>query len=125
MSWDAHLAKLNAAVKCHAALHGTDGVQWAGHAQLALPADEVKYIIAGFANPNSLFASGPKVLTVKHMATRADDHLIILKHGTDGLVAVKTAKTVIFCKFSENDVTPANANIATQNFGEYMKGIGY
>ncbi len=125
MSWDAHLEKLTKAIVCKAGLYGLDGVQWAGHAQLNLAADEVKYIIGGFANPGGLFAAGPKIGGVKHMTTRADDSLIILKHGTDGLVAVKTGKAVVFCKFSENDATPAQANIATQNFGDYLKGLGF
>jgi len=125
MSWDAHLAKLTTAVKCHAAMFGHDGVQWAGHASLAPPGDEVKYLIAGFSNPNSLFGAGPKLLGEKFMTTRADDHLIIGKHGTHGFVALKTSKTIVICYFDEQYVTPANANIATQNFGDYLKGIGF
>lgn len=126
MSWDAHLAKLSNSVKnSHCGLFGHDGVQWAGHAALPLPAEEAKYIIGGFSNPGSLFASGPKVQGEKFMCTRGDNSLIILKHGTKGLVALKTAKCVSMCKFDESDVTPANANIAVQKFGEYLKTIGF
>jgi len=125
MSWDAHLAKLTSAVKCHAGLYGQDGVQWAGQASLTLPADELKYIIAGFANPNSLFAAGPKVSGVKFMATRSDGHLIVLKHGQDGVICKKTDKTVVICKFSEADCTPAQALIATESFADYLKSIHF
>ena len=124
-AWDAHLAKLTTAIKCNAGLYDLDGTQWAGHANLSLPADEIKYIISGFANPGQLFGNGPKVNGVKYMATRADDHLIILKHGIDGVVCKKSNKTVTICKFSENNVTPAQANIATANFADYMKSIGF
>ena len=125
-SWEAHLAsKLTNASKCSGALYGLDSVQWAGQAQVKLPADEVKYIIAGFANPGSLFAAGPKVAGTKYMTTRADDHLIVLKHGTIGAVFVKSKQAVAACLFDESKMTPAQANIATQNFSDYLKGIGF
>jgi hypothetical protein len=124
-SWEAHLTKLNSAIKCSPGLFGLDGAQWAGHAKLKLPADEVKYIISGFAKSGPLFASGPKLNGVKYMTTRADDNVIILKHGTDGVVCKKTQKTVIICKFSENDVTPAQAHIATLKFADHLKTLGY
>jgi len=59
------------------------------------------------------------------MTTRADDHLIILKHGTSGAVVVKSNQAVSFCYFNESDCTPAQANIATQNFADYLKGFNY
>jgi len=102
-----------------------DGVQWAGHQSLKASADEVKYINAGFGTPANLFASGPKLLGEKYMTTRADGNLIIGKHGTHGFVAVKSAKCFVICSFDETTVTPAQANIATQNFADYMKGLGF
>jgi len=102
-----------------------DATQWAGQASLALPADEVKYVINGFANPGTLFAAGPKVHGEKHMCTRGDASLIILKHGTHGVVACKSAKCVVVCTFDEAHYTPAQANVAVQNFSDYMKSIGF
>ena len=123
--WDTHLTKLTSAIKCNAGLYGLDGTQWGGGRTLSLSTDEVKYIISGFANPSQLFVSGPKVIGVKYMTTRADDNLIILKHGIDGVVCKKSKHTVTICKFSENNVTPAQANIATSNFADYLKSFGY
>jgi len=124
-SWEAYLTKLTSAIKCNAGLYGLDGTQWAGHANLSLPADEVKYIISGFANPGQLFASSPKVNGVKYMTMKADDNSIILKHGIDGVVCKKSKRTVTICKFSESNVTPAQANIATSNFADLMKSINF
>lgn len=123
--WDAHLAKLNAAVKCRAAMYGHDGIQWAGQSQLKLPADEIKYILQGFTNPNSLFQKGPTIEGLKYMTTRADSTLIMLKHGPQGAVFAKTPKTVVACRFDESATTPANANIAVGKFVDYLATIGY
>lgn len=124
-SWDAHLARLTSAIKCKAALFGPDSVQWAGLSQLAPPTAEVRYIVAGFAKPGSLFAAGPTLLAVKYMCTRADAKVILGKRGSDGFVACAGLGTVTLCKFSEADVTPAQALVATQNFVAYMASLGY
>lgn len=124
-SWETNLAKLTSAIKCRGALYGHDAVQWAGRSQVTAAVDEVKYLLAGFANPASLFATGPKVETLKYMATRADGTVIVLKLGPKGCVFVKTAKTMIGCLFEEANVTPANALIATQKFASYIKSLGF
>ncbi len=123
--WDPHLQRLLSSAKCQAGLYGMDGTQWAGVHSLPLPSEEVKYIIGGFASSATLFASGPKVNGVKYFATRADGELIVLKHGTDGLVASKSKQAITFCKFSEEDITPAMAVIRTTSFADYLKSIGY
>jgi hypothetical protein len=122
-SWDAHLAKLTSAVKCTAGMWGLDGVQWAGSLK-PTPA-EIRTITTNFAKPETFFASGPTINGEKFMTTRADGTLLMLKHGTHGVVFVKTAKTFVGCKFDEADTTPAQALVATQNFGDYLKSIGF
>ncbi len=123
-SWDAHLAKLNAVINCKAGMYGLDGTQWAGLAQLNLAPVEIQYIIAGFQNPGSLFAASPKLMGTKYMTTRADNNLIILKNASNGAVFVKSKQVVTAC-FFDSKITPASANVAAQNFAEYLKNIGY
>ena len=122
-SWEAHLKQLSTKVpKSKCALYGHDSTFWAGN---RFDAAEVKYIISGFGDPKILLASGPKLDGKKYMATRADDHLIVIKQGQDGALFLKTSRSVIACKFNEADITPANANIAVQAFGEQMKTLGF
>jgi profilin len=123
--WEAHLAKLSKAVKCRPALYGQDGVQWAGHAQVKATAEEIKYLVGGFKTPSVLFASGPKIEGEKYMTTRADERVVVIKHGTHGGVFIKTAKTIVACLFDEATVTPAAALVATNDFAQYMKKLGF
>lgn len=122
--WDAHLAQLIRKVpKGKCAMFGHDGTPWTSSS--SFNADEMKCLFAGFANPGSLFASSLQVDGVKFMTTRADDHLIILKHQQDGVIAIKTPKTYVVCHFNESDLTPAQANLAVQAFGDYLGSLGF
>ncbi len=128
--WDAHINQIWAApmalpAQAQAAIYDHQGTQWTTVNVPVFAAGELQYIIAGFANPGSLFAAGPKVNGVKHMATRATDDLIVLKKETNGAVFVKCKQTVVAVVFKEDHCTPAAALVAAQKFGDYLKGMGY
>ena len=123
--WDAHLAKLTSTVKVKAGIFGLDHSQWAGKSTLTLPMDELKYIILGFDKSKDILRSGVKINGTTYMATKADNKIIVLKHGRDGAVCLKTVKAVIISKFNEADATPLQVVTASENFADYLKKLGF
>jgi len=126
MSWDAHLTKLNTALpKARNYLFGLDnGAQWAG-VNKDVTNVQIKIILAAFTDPAAVRAQGPTLSDVKYMITTTTEDVIIGKKGTKGFIAAKSFKGCVLTTFDEADCTPAQANIATQNFRDYLKGIKF
>jgi profilin len=59
-----------------AAIFGLDGSKWAITAGFNVEPAEVKAIIAGFKDPNSIRASGIKAAGAKYFTLRSDDRSI-------------------------------------------------
>lgn len=124
-AWDAHLAKFASGFKGTIGIFGLKGEQWTTAKVKASP-DECAYIIKGFVEPGSLFASGPLVDKVKYMTTRSDGSLIIAKKETNWLMAMTSTNSAIVCFYIESK--QMNSGIAEKTLTkgvEYLKRIGY
>ncbi len=124
--WDAHLAKLSSTnLFTFTAMYGHNGVQWTSATSGQPTKAETDYLFSGFANQSTLFAKGPTLSGTKYMTTRAESNLIIGKKGALGFVAIKTAKTYVLVTFNEATISPNNANVKVQAFGDYLESFGY
>ncbi len=106
-----------------AMISATDGTVWASKS-LNLKAGEGAALIYLFKNPSSAISSGITVNGIRYITLTADSSSIIGKSGSGGVVLVKTGKAIIVSTYGVT-TQPATANLAVQNFANYIKSIGF
>lgn len=106
-----------------AGIFGLDGSQWVSAEGFTLAAGEVTALVSPFADPTAAFTSGITVKGVNYLCTRADDRSIYGEHGSGGVVAVKTVRTVIITVYDENARSDEVARIV-EGLADSLIGVG-
>ncbi|KAL6053572.1 profilin, required for normal timing of actin polymerization in response to thermal stress [Balamuthia mandrillaris] len=126
MSWqtyvDTNLVGTGAVTK--GAIFGLDGSQWAVSPGFQPSAAEVKALIAGFSDNNSVRTNGLTVAGTKYLTIRADDRSIYGKKGATGVTCVKTTKAVLVGLYDDK-IQPGQCANVVERLADYLIGQGY
>jgi hypothetical protein len=121
--WDPFIEELVQNVKDNrCGLFGSDRTPWTDIYEFN--ADEMKRVFAGFTDPASLHNTPLKIDGLVFVPTRTSATEIVLELATEGLIAVRTAKTFIVCRFVDTTITPTRALVAVQACAERLAAIG-
>lgn len=130
MSWQAYIdqslvgtGNIDKAVICDV----TGQTAWATSKDFSLTAAEMGAIAASFSDKSEtkgVVANGVKVNGTKYMTIESTDDSLKAKKGKEGVVAYKTAQTILIAHHPEDITTPAAYNSVVE-LGEYLKKAGY
>eukprot|EP01123_Difflugia_compressa_P010734 TRINITY_DN3_c0_g1_i4.p1 TRINITY_DN3_c0_g1~~TRINITY_DN3_c0_g1_i4.p1 ORF type:complete len:127 (-),score=35.88 TRINITY_DN3_c0_g1_i4:130-510(-) len=126
MSWQSYVDTnlVGTGLVSVAAIAGHDGSIWANTAGFNVTADEVKKLLAGFADPGPLRASGLFINGEKYLVLKADDRSIYGKKGTGGVVTVKTAQSILVGLYNEK-IQPGQCANVVEKLADYLIETGY
>ncbi|KAI9596502.1 profilin [Syncephalis fuscata] len=125
MSWNAYVDNLLATGKVNnAAIFGHNGQQWAASAGFTVSQDEINQIIAGFANPSGVQASGIRAVDTKYFALECNNASLYGKKGADGIACVKTNQTIVIGTYAA-PTAPGEATVEIEKIGDYLRNSGY
>jgi hypothetical protein len=122
-AWDPFIEDLVKNVKDNrCGLFGHDGRPWTDI--YTFDAAVMKRVFAGFTDPASLHATPLKIDGVVFLPTRTTATEIVLERATEGLIAVKTAKTFIVCRFVDTVIIPSAALVAVEACAKHLAAAG-
>jgi len=127
MSWQAYIdtSLVGTGTVNEAAIFSKDGKDsWAVSSGFKITPDEIKSIIAGFANADPLWAEGFRVNGEKYMLIRADENSVIGKKGKEGIIAVRTKQALIIAHHPEDVLTQSCTN-TVESLATYLADQGY
>merc|ERR1712141_297586 len=126
MSWQSYVDDqlLNTKMVTHAVICGHDGNIWAKSADFVVTPEELKALIAKYADTSLLAQGGITVAGKKYMYLSSTDKVIRAKKGTSGVHAVKTTQTYILCVY-EDPIVPEQAASVTEKLGDYLIQVGF
>lgn len=125
MSWQGYVDNLMGTKHMTACgIFGLDGSPWATSTGFPLSADNIKLAIAGVSDSSKL-ANGLSVGADRYILVRADQGVsIMLKKGANGVVAYKSAQSVIIAVHDDK----TKAEIVLTDIGrviDYLQRHGY
>eukprot|EP01123_Difflugia_compressa_P010733 TRINITY_DN3_c0_g1_i3.p1 TRINITY_DN3_c0_g1~~TRINITY_DN3_c0_g1_i3.p1 ORF type:complete len:127 (-),score=37.17 TRINITY_DN3_c0_g1_i3:130-510(-) len=126
MSWQSYVDTnlVGTGLVSVAAIVGHDGSVWASSNGFKVSADEAKKLLAGFADPGPLRASGLFINGEKYLVLKADDRSIYGKKGTGGVVTVKTAQSILVGLYNEK-IQPGQCANVVEKLADYLIETGY
>jgi len=126
MSWQSYVDDQLLATKAvtKAAIAGHDGTIWATSEGFAVSTEEVKVILANFAENEKLAQNGITIGGSRYIFLSSTENVIRAKKGPNGLHVMKTKQAVIVCQYEE-PVRPEQCATVTEKLGEYLITVGY
>merc|ERR1711936_357345 len=126
MSWQSYVDDQLISTKMieNAVIAGHDGNIWAASAGFPVSVDELKSLLARYANTDELAMNGVIAGGTKYMFLSATDRVVRAKKGTSGVHCIKTVQALIVCVY-EDPVVPEQAATVTEKLGEYLISVGY
>ncbi|KAF9963896.1 hypothetical protein BGZ70_007116 [Mortierella alpina] len=126
MSWqtyvDSNLVGTGKVAK--AAIFGLDGSLWATSADFKVGGEEVKNLIAGFADTDNIAAKGLYFEGVKFVLLRSSADSIYARQGANGVCCCKTAKAVIVGYYNEN-IQSGDCTVTVEGLADYLRNSGF
>merc|ERR1711936_72250 len=115
MSWQSYVDDQLISTKMikNAVIAGHDGNIWAASAGFPVSVDELKSLLARYANTDELAMNGVIVGGTKYMFLSATDRVVRAKKGTSGVHCIKTVQALIVCVY-EDPVVPEQAATVTE-----------
>ena len=126
MSWQSYVDDQLLATKqvTKAAIAGHDGTIWATSEGFSVSQEEVKAILANFADQEKLAQNGLTIAGSRYIFLSSTENVIRAKKGPNGLHVMKTKQAVIVCQYEE-PVRPEQCATVTEKLGEYLITVGY
>jgi profilin len=107
-----------------ACIAGLDGNVWAKSEEFNVLPEEIKKIVAGFADKDGVQMSGVRIGGEKFIYISSDDKLMRAKMGKRGLHIVKTKQAVVVALY-EDPVQPQQCAIVVEKLADYLISCGY
>lgn len=126
MSWQQYVDQQLLATKMvsQAVICGHDGSIWAKSEGFTPTPDELKELLAKYADTSALAQNGVKIAGTKFMYLSSSDKVVRAKKGTSGIHTIKTTKALIVCLY-EDPIVPEQAAMVTEKLGDYLISVGF
>ncbi|KAI6243944.1 Profilin [Aphelenchoides fujianensis] len=129
--WDAYITNLidsSEGIKRGAIVGLNDGAIWArsqGDAEFKATDVELRGLINGFNDINSVPAAGADLEGVHYVVPRVEENLIFGKKGRQGFFAAKTATAILIAVFEGEAAVGSAARTAVEKLAAYLQDSGY
>ncbi|ORE09358.1 Profilin/allergen [Rhizopus microsporus var. microsporus] len=126
MSWQAYVDTnlVGTGKVAQAAICGLEGGVWASSSGFQLQPSEIREIMEGFKNPDSVRANGLHIGNAKYFVIRADDKAIYIKKGNEGACIAKTGKAFLIGTYNDQ-MQPGQCNVVVEGLADYLISVGY
>lgn len=126
MSWQAYVDNLVQSQKVDKAILASragDSI-WAQSPGFSPTADELKALAQGFDDPSNLQANGLRLQSQKYFVVKAEDRSIYGKLDQDGVVAIRTAQTILIAHYAY-PVSAGEAVKVAEAMADYLISVNY
>ncbi|KAG0266293.1 hypothetical protein BG011_002701 [Mortierella polycephala] len=106
------------------AIYGLDGSVWATSPGFNVSGDEVKKLVAAFADSKNIAANGLFIEGVKYVYLRTVGDSIYARHSSTG-VNITKAKTCILVGCYGENMQAADCNNVVEGLAQYLVNAGY
>ncbi|KAI8640345.1 profilin [Parasitella parasitica] len=126
MSWQAYIDTnlVGSGKVSQAGIYGLDGNPWATSPGFKVSNEEVKKIIEGFSNLDSVQANGVYINSNKYFTLKCEDNYIYCKKDNTGACIVKTTQALLIGMYGEN-MQAGDCNKTVQGLGDYLISVRY